>query len=311
MTSKQRKTRTWSPKESAERIDRTVRRKIKKEFPRVSLSSIVRYNYEHWEEIEKIIDAGVESITDPSTTSLEPPSRILPPDDYLALGLFKNKIRLIRLASDGQYSFVDAESETHRILYPSVFPDLTLAWAIEEFEELLNSKSAGEIDFQKFFERNPAFILGDEYKYAYPHIALTSGDGSRLVPDFILQPVSQLLFCDLLELKLPSTSLFTFKKNRHRYSAAVEEASAQLRTYAEFFNDRENLTRFSFRYPHLNMYKPKMFVIIGRNTPEMLREKQAVRRNLPELNLRTYDELLERMRWRRDLLKRGGPMLGF
>lgn len=286
-------------------VDRVVKAKIHTEFPEPPrLSEIIRYQQENWEEIQALIDPPAE--IEASRSLLETPA----PEDYLALGIFNDKVRLVRLASDGKYSFVDAERQTHRILYPSVYPDIKLAWAIEEFEDLINSNPR-EADLQRFLEQHQEFILGDEYRYAHPHLTLVSNDGNELIPDFILQPVNQLAFCDLLELKLPTTDPFIFKKNRHRYSAAIEDAAAQLRTYASFFDDMDNLLRFTLRYPHLNIYKPRMFVIIGRDTPDMLREKQTIRSTLPDLNLKTYDELLTRMRWRKELLRKGGPIIGY
>jgi hypothetical protein len=287
-------------------VDRVVKAKLRSEFPGgPKVSQIVRYYNENWEEIEDIIDPK------PVTPLANPIVENSSLKEFLALGLFNDRLRLVRLTADGKYSFVDAQNDAHLILYPTVFPELELSWAIEEFEQLLNSRASREADFQRFFERNPEFILDDEHGYAHPHITLMSDDGSELIPDFVLQPVNQLRFCDLLELKLPTTNLFVFQKNRHRYSAAVEEAAAQLRTYAAFFDDKSSLLRFTLRYPHLNIYKPRMFVIIGRDTPEMMREKQIVRRALPDLNLKTYDDLLVRMHRRKELLQKRPPLIRF
>ena len=127
----------------------------------------------------------------------------------------------------------------------------------------MNDPNAKEQDFQDFFERNPDFILNDEYKKAHPHIVLTKDEGESLIPDFVLEPVDQNSLCDLLELKLPTVPIFVLQKRRMRFSAAVLEACAQLREYSNFFEEEKYRKIINERYGLLT-YRPKMFVIIGR-----------------------------------------------
>jgi CspA family cold shock protein len=226
-------------------------------------------------------------------------------DEQVALGLIEGEIRLISITPDGEYQFIDGVQKLHNILYVIGSETTTLQTAVEEFETLINDPKVKEADCQSFFERNPDFILNNEYKQAHPHLALGDNQGDTLIPDFVLEPVDQNALCDLLELKLPSTKTFVLKKSRLRFSAAVLEVCAQLRAYNRYFDEERNRKSFEESYPGLRAFKPKMFVIIGRRgkvDPFTVREIQS---DLPNLVLHTYDEVLARMKWKVDALKKG------
>jgi len=266
---------------------------------------------EEGEDVECEITQGprgpqAEGILRLGTASNEPPTA--PPadtDDHLALGLIDGDIRLISITPDGEYQFIDGVQKLHNILYVIASETTALQRAVEEFEALINDPKVKEEDCQSFFERNPDFILNDEYKKAHSQLALGDSLGDKLIPDFVLEPVDQNALCDLLELKLPSTQTFVLKKSRMRFSAAVLEACAQLRTYNRYFDQEHNRKTFETAYPGLRAFKPKMFVIIGRRgtvDPLTVREMQT---DLPNLVLHTYDEVLARMKWKVDAIKKG------
>lgn len=270
-----------------------------------NLHEIIAYYNEHWEEVEKIIEEEYQSdkISADSSEVLKSNIRNEKLDSNLvALGLFGNKIKLVSLTKDGEYSFLDEGKKHHNILYPSFIEEASLELAIEEFEDLLNSTKATENDFQKFFDRNQNFILNDEYKRAHPHIILAKENKRKLIPDFVLEPVNQSEFCDLLELKLPSAQIYVMKKNREHFSAAITEAAAQLRTYAKFFNEEKNRNSFQKSYPLLKIYKPRMFLIIGRQTDENPLIKREIQAENPQLILKNFDDLLARMKWKKENL---------
>lgn len=273
------------------------------------LNEIIKYNYENWEEIEKIIDGVYESekIDLKESASLDfTYNNVLKETanrNFIALAAFDNKIKLVSLTKDFRCSFLDEAKKYHNILYPSFIQEAALELAIEEFEDLINSLKSKEEDFQNFFERNPDFILSKEYKKAHPHVILAKEDKKRLIPDFVLEPVNQTEFCDLLELKLPSSKIYVMKRNREHFSAAITEVIAQLRVYSNFFNEEQNRNNFQQRYPELKVYKPKMFVIIGRqgNEPPMI--KREIQAEHPGLILRNYDDLLTYMKWKKQKLE--------
>jgi hypothetical protein len=217
-------------------------------------------------------------------------------EEHIALALFDGTIKLISLKTDGSYGILGRVHDAHNFFYLFSSEALALQSAVEELEWLMNDSSTREQAFQDFFERNPDFILNDEYKNAHPKIQLIGNASDALIPDFVLEPIRQDSLCDLLELKLPTAQLFVMKTKRIRYSAAVFEACAQLREYSAFFDEVGNRERIQRKYGLLS-YRPKMFVIIGRRgnvNPILVRRLQN---DLPrELQLLTYDDILERVK---------------
>jgi len=234
--------------------------------------------------------------------SEQPAQKLLPDEEYVALALVGDKIKLVSLSPDGRYRFLDETENRHSLIYVAPLELSTLQKAIAELEWLINDPKSREKDFQDFFVRNKDFILNDEYKDAHPHVVLSVDKGEPLIPDFVLEPISGEL-CDVLELKLPSTPIFNLKKIRMRYSAAVAEAAAQLREYGRYFEEENNRKAMLERYG-LRAYRPKMLVIIGRRstTVDLLDERSA-QTDLPNPHLRTYDDIIARMKWRAERLR--------
>ena len=224
--------------------------------------------------------------------------------EYIALAQIGDKLRLVSLRADGSYSFLDDAQNLHNIVYVVSSETLALQSAVEELEALINDPKTKEKDLQGFFERNPTFILNDEYKKAHPHIVLTKADGEKLIPDFALEPFGRDTLCDLLELKLPATEIFVLKQRRMRFSAAVLEACAQLREYNMFFDEEKNRISIRDKYGLL-MFKPKMLVIIGRRGRVNPIEVRKMESDLPNLHLRTYDDLIDRVKFKINAMTRG------
>jgi hypothetical protein len=237
----------------------------------------------------------------PRTTALdvEPaPETTSESAEMIAIGLFGRQIRLITLSEDGTYRFLDDQQRLHNLLYVVSPENIRLEIAIEELESLMNSPRAKESDFQQFFERNPEFILNNEYRHAHSQVVLSRERGKDLRPDFLLEPIDQASLCDLLELKLPASQVFVLQKNRPRFSSAVYEARAQLLEYSRFFDEERNRQRFQSAYPGLMVYKPRMIVVIGRTSGTNAIVQRQVQTAEPDLILKTYDEVLLRMKWR-------------
>jgi cold shock CspA family protein len=227
--------------------------------------------------------------------------------DMIALAVVDDQISVLGLTRDGTCQFVDANLNVHSLLYVGS-ETVELKHAIEEFENLLNQAKVPEKVFQDFFERHPEFLLTEEHYAAHPHVVL-EGDRhkGRLIPDFILEPLKQGALSDILEVKLPSAPLYVQKANRARFSSAVFEACAQLREYSAFFDRSENRERIALAYNGLQLYRPNLFLIIGRTSgicPVVERRIQSDI-GLP-LHLRTYDDVMLRMRERVRRQERSG-----
>src|SRR5258706_190110 len=102
---------------------------------------------------------------------------------------------------------------------------------------MMNSESCTELDFQRFFIKNPIFLAGLDYKQIHPQVVLFNRDGPNLIPDFLLEPMDT-RFCDLLELKLPYGDLVRRLQSgsRSRFRSTVAEALAQLTEYRKYFD---------------------------------------------------------------------------
>lgn len=214
--------------------------------------------------------------------------------EYIALALLDDEIKVVSLCGDGRYRFLDDIEKVHNILYIVSSETVELQRAVEELEELINNSEAQEDDFQAFFERHSEFILDEEYKRAHPQIVLANEEKS-LIPDFVLEPTDQESLCDLLELKRASAPVFVLQKNRARFSADVSEARAQLLEYRRFFDEAKNRDAIVSRYG-LKSYKPRLFLVIGRLKSVDPITKRYIEANQPDLCVRTYDDVINRMK---------------
>lgn len=223
--------------------------------------------------------------------------------DFIALALFGNKINVVSVTPDGEVRYIDGLENSHSIIYVAS-ETLALQNAIDELESLVNNPNTKENDLQGFFERNSDFIINDEYKDAHPHVVLTKDDGETLIPDFVLEPLDQPELCDLLELKLPSVKLCVLQKNRIRFSASVFEACAQLREYANYFEEDKYRKRIKDKY-RLSAYRPKLFVIIGRRGDVSPIDVRRMEADIPNINVKSYDDIFVRMNAKIDAMKKG------
>ena len=95
------------------------------------------------------------------------------------------------------------------------------------------------------------------------------------------------------------------KKNRMRLSAAVIEAVAQAREYGSFFDEEHNRRTVQNRLG-FTAYRPKLFVIIGRRTEvNPLLARRAIDDLTGRTSVRTYDDILTRVKARVERMKRG------
>jgi hypothetical protein len=232
-----------------------------------------------------------------------------PDEEYIAVALVEGRFRLVEMRPDGTCRYLDAFNVLHDLIYTVSSETRALEGAIEELEDLLNSSAANEADFQRFFENNPDFITTDEHVEARADIYLTRDGAPTLKPDFMLKPLDPQRTSDLLELKLPSAQVYVLKSRRERLSQAVMEARAQLLEYARYFDDARNRELVHGAYG-IFAYRPRMFVVIGRrgSVDPVIRRNAEI--TADDLHLRTYDDIIERMRNRVKMMRSGGRNTG-
>jgi len=235
---------------------------------------------------------------------LNPKTKETPCNDFLGteltgIALLDGKCKLVGMSQDNSCLFQDGNNQLHNIIYPYLIDLPILKDAIDEFEYLINDRLVTESKLHNFFERNPEFILNNEHSKAYSKIILQDDSGKILIPDFVLEPCDTRGLCDLLEIKKPIDKLYVNKENRIRFTSNVAEAVAQLREYEHYFDEKSHRNNVYFKYG-LNIYKPKMFLIIGRSgsAHPMVRRKAEL--DYPSCVIKTYDDILLHMKRRID-----------
>ena len=116
------------------------------------------------EDLEKLLES-IKRILSEQQQKRKPAE-----EGVVAFAVFDKKIRLVSITADGEYGFLDEAQNVHKILYLTTSETLALRSLVDELETLVNDPRATEQEFQDFFERNPNFILNDDYKKAQPQL---------------------------------------------------------------------------------------------------------------------------------------------
>lgn len=173
---------------------------------------------------------------------------------------------------------------------------LILPEEIEELEWLLNKEDIREQQLHTFFENHPNFLLGTDYKSLRSKVVLERDTGSSLIPDFFLEPVTG-EYWDILDLKLPQKPIAVGPRDRRHFSHHVLEAQAQLRTYGDYFDDPRKCEQIFHRHG-IKTYKPRLAVLLGRSFIDEGPIRKDIERDIPNLTVITYDDLLARAKQR-------------
>jgi len=162
---------------------------------------------------------------------------------------------------------------------------------IEHFQRLLNDPETRERHLQKFLEQHKNFLTGLNYTNIYPQLILEREDGTELRPDFFLEPYDD-MWCDILDIKLPTHSLIVGSRDRATLAAGIHEVAAQLREYAAYFEEEKHRKFVKDKYG-LRVYKPRLIAIVGRDIRQMT--DPQIRRAMTaydNINVMTFDELV-------------------
>jgi len=168
---------------------------------------------------------------------------------------------------------------------------IELEEAINGLVGLLRARESAEDKCQGYFEDNRIVfeILG--YEEAYPKLRLPMQNGDYLEPDFLVKRPNGLF--EIFELKTPQEKLVKTKRHRDDLYARVSEYVAQVETYSEYFDDRENRERVLRTYSLDVQKKPDTIMVAGLD--EDVDKKllhNLIRRRSNALRVITYDEIL-------------------
>lgn len=182
------------------------------------------------------------------------------------------------------------------VLQPASTANLFTQESIAELEDLINSKTTLEQQYQAFFERHPEFLKALDFKKIHAQPILYKDDGSRLVPDFFLEQLDSGWHA-IADLKRAHENMVIRRNNRVYFAQWVQDSIAQLHFYREWFESPKNRTIFeSTQKVSTRVYRPKMVLIAGRASDfiddvERIRLLSAQDANL---SLWTYDAVLKR-----------------
>ncbi len=193
------------------------------------------------------------------------------------------------------YTMVGRNKPTTRLALLTHFSDSYtgfLPCEVLELEDLINHPKVKEEELQRFLEQHPRFFRMWDFRDVFPHVYLTREDDGELIPDFILVD-SDLQKAMVLDLKLPEKQIIIGSKNRRRLSSPVSEARAQLLRYRDWFEDHDNREKVKEQVG-IEVYRPRIGVIIGRRSAFRSElERQRVAADNPDLEIVTYDDVLE------------------
>jgi hypothetical protein len=162
---------------------------------------------------------------------------------------------------------------------------------IKKLEDIINKDTVSENEIEKLLRENPLFLRGLNYKKVYPKIILPRENDRDLIPDIIVEPMGD-EWCDLIELKKPTQKILKGNESNRSIGYAITDGINQLERYSAYFDDVKNSKYIKEKYG-IKCYKPRMVLIIGRDTYDMNNEE--IRRALTayrELEIVTYDKLL-------------------
>jgi hypothetical protein len=167
---------------------------------------------------------------------------------------------------------------------------------IAELEDMINSLSASEQDFQMFFEQHPRLLAGLDFGVVHPHPILHKDDGGRLVPDFFLENVEAGTSA-LLDLKTPLKDVVVRRPNRVYFSQHIQNAISQLQYYREWFENAHNRSAIERKLKlSRKVFRPRIVLVAGRSTNfiDEIERIRLITNQRDGIDFWTYDDVLAR-----------------
>jgi hypothetical protein len=227
------------------------------------------------------------------STALQIAKRYAPERDQPILALVERSGRIyIKPYSYRNSSTLEFDQDQSVLSIGSEIPlPVTTLEILAEFEEILNVQNVKEETIQKFLESYPEILRSLGYASCLPHVILREHGKKDLIPDFILQRPGNNGF-DILDLKLP-TAKVAISNPYLRISHEITKALAQLRAYRNYFNNRNNVSKF-YRTYHLEPLSPELVVVIGRRLENLsYLERSEINEQSKGIRIISYDELLD------------------
>lgn len=206
-------------------------------------------------------------------------------DGYIEVGL---------QTSDGSWVYADGTEMLPSGIYNTVFN----RWSeiLKELEEMINSPSVEEDDLQKYFEKYPELLKGDEYDLIIPQATIIGKKDSPWRADFVLRPFDQVNFCKILELKMPKADSFRKERSSHPvFYKQLHESIRQVKDYYRAFHSEKTRELFKHKYG-FEVFEPDLQLIVGRKWDiEHIKYLQEIQKD-NGLKITDWDTTLERLK---------------
>lgn len=153
---------------------------------------------------------------------------------------------------------------------------------IEKLKSMLKNPKYKELDFQRFFERN-YWMFGIDYIGIIPQKKISMED----IPDFLLERYDG--FNDILDLKLPTPSLFRKIGNKLHPRDKLSKGCSQIDIYIGKSN--ENMEKIKKEIGK-KLYRPKGILVIGRSNIDENDRLRQYNDDLRNVRIMTYDDII-------------------
>lgn len=165
--------------------------------------------------------------------------------------------------------------------------------SISILEDMINNTNVKEKDFHEFFLLFPEFLLNNNYDILYSENTFKNLE-NRYRTDIVAQPRGLHSVADqwaIIELKKHNEKILTNKKYHANFSKSVYNGICQLKNYYNYFKDPRNFDEIRSKYNGI-VPEPKLTLVIGRTPNENFALYSKMKSQFPEINIMTYDEIL-------------------
>lgn len=176
-----------------------------------------------------------------------------------------------------------------------VHPTIFERREIEAYEkEILSNTKATEHDASHFFFRFPKFLfMGAGSELRREVVVTDPADPTKYRIDFFRKPFLPLGW-DVLELKSPKLRFTKSSGNSVHASPALTAAIGQAKTYRDFLTFNTPV-RVALRKIGIEIYRPRLIVIVGRRGKVSIEEVSTVMERVREQGIEalSYDDILD------------------
>ena len=165
---------------------------------------------------------------------------------------------------------------------------------LKQFEKLVNDKTKKEEDYHVFLKEH-SWLFGSNYI----EVKSKPEPNPKDHPDFLLKRYDG--FHDVVEIESANDSLFAPKSKRLKMTTALKDAVSEIMDYIDAYIQE---TMKQFYVEQREVYKPKGLVIIGKRKKGEERELKQLNSFLHDIEVITFNDLIERANKRLDLIRK-------